>query len=185
MVSTQRPSVEVITGLIKANITNRIALQVASQIDSRTILDMMGAEKLLGKGDMLFLAGDVAKPRRIQGVYISEAEVRNVTDHIRNTRGSEDDTEDIFAGAEASGDGGEGGEAHDNLYDAARELVIETRQASTSFLQRRLGLGYARAARLMDMLEARGVITPGDGAKKRDVLISKDAGNDTPPVQEV
>lgn len=182
VLSTQRPSVEVITGLIKANITSRIALQVASQIDSRTIIDMAGAEKLLGHGDMLYLAGDTGKPKRIQGPYISEQEVKKVVNFIADQYKNVD-FEDIGPALE-QGNGGVKSSAFsidldsaeddmdDDLYEEARETVIEAGKASTSFLQRKLKIGYARAARLVDMLEERGVIGQGDGAKARDVLIS-------------
>ncbi|PJE64369.1 MAG: cell division protein FtsK [Candidatus Ryanbacteria bacterium CG10_big_fil_rev_8_21_14_0_10_43_42] len=176
VVSTQRPSVEVITGLIKANITTRMALQVASQIDSRTILDMAGAEKLLGKGDMLYLSGDTSKPGRVQGVFVSEQEVKRATAYLKNIKeeSDKDFEEDIFTVEQGSGLGRENGEEDDELYEDARILVIESGKASTSFLQRRLRLGYARAARLVDMLEERGVVGPGDGAKPRDVLVRRD-----------
>lgn len=179
VVSTQRPSVEVITGLIKANITSRIALQVASQIDSRTILDMAGAEKLLGKGDMLYLAGDAAKPRRIQGIYVSEPEVKRVTDYLKNLRMSEDrEEENIFAKAEEGATAGDNDASDDDMYEEARALVLETGKASASFFQRRLRVGYARAARLIDILESNGVIGPGDGAKPREVLIGREGAHD-------
>lgn len=179
IVATQRPSVEVITGLIKANITCRMAFQVASQIDSRTILDTSGAEKLLGNGDMLFLAGDSGKPRRIQGAYVSEQEVKRVIDFLREeTSGPEydegilntkiNDSEKEFAGADIE----EGDE--DPLYEDAKALVVEADRASASYLQRRLRIGYARAARLLDLLEASGIIGPGDGAKPREVLMKRD-----------
>lgn len=177
VVSTQRPSVEVITGLIKANITTRIALQVASQIDSRTILDMAGAEKLLGKGDMLYLPGDAAKPRRIQGVFISEEEVKRVTQYLQQLKEASENPEEedlIFNTSEVEGESFEEGKAEDELYEEARELVITAGKASTSLLQRRLRLGYARAARLIDVLEQHGVVGPADGAKPRDILVSKD-----------
>lgn len=177
ILSTQRPSVKVITGLIKANVPARLALQVASQIDSRTILDGSGAEKLLGAGDMLFLSGEMSKPRRIQAPYISESEVKHVVAHIaknsEGTLGSEIDfgeaakvgsgTDAIFA---SMGDE----EEDDDLYPEAKRTVVEAGKASTSYLQRKLGIGYARAARLMDILEQRGVIGPADGAKPRDVI---------------
>jgi DNA segregation ATPase FtsK/SpoIIIE, S-DNA-T family len=174
IVSTQRPSVEVITGLIKANITSRIAFQVASQIDSRTILDMSGAEKLLGSGDMLFLAGDTAKPRRIQGAFVSEHEVKKVVEFLKNEVEEPQYEEGIFGG----GDGSQGalsfddsdGGSDDELYEEAKRVVIEAGKASASYLQRRLKVGYARAARLLDMLEERGLIGPGDGAKPREIL---------------
>ncbi|HEY4477435.1 MAG TPA: DNA translocase FtsK 4TM domain-containing protein [Candidatus Paceibacterota bacterium] len=179
VLSTQRPSVEVITGLIKANITSRIAFQVASQIDSRTILDAAGAEKLLGNGDMLFLAGDVSKPRRVQGAFVSEAEVKRVTEYVRDQETELEYNEDVLtAKADPSRNGGaEGDENADEFYDDAYNIVLETGKASTTFLQRRLSIGYARAARLMDMLEERGVVGPGDGAKPREVFIKKDDPN--------
>lgn len=175
IVATQRPSVEVITGLIKANITSRIALQVASQIDSRTILDAAGAEKLLGNGDMLFLAGDTGRPRRIQGAYVSEVEVKKIVEFLRDELPAAEYDEDIFA-AQAEGeegsdrDDGDGAD-DDALYEEARELVVAAGKASASYLQRRLRVGYSRAARLLDLMEQRGVIGPGDGAKPRDVLV--------------
>ncbi len=179
VVSTQRPSVEVITGLIKANITSRIAFQVASQVDSRTVLDMAGAEKLLGNGDMLFLAGNSAKPRRIQGAYISDQEIRKVTDYLRKARPPEYD-EEISVGRTAqagagSGFGLTGSETDDELYEEAKEVIMQANKASASLLQRRLRVGYARAARLLDMLEERGIVGPADGAKPRDVFIDEGA----------
>lgn len=178
VVSTQRPSVDVITGLIKANISTRIALQAVSQIDSRTILDMAGAEKLLGKGDMLYLPGDAAKPRRIQGVYVSEEEVKRIARYLRSIEGDAEEQaapEDIFTHAPEYLGNALSDDADDQLYEEARTLVIESGKASTSFLQRRLRLGYARAARLIDILEERGIVGPGDGAKPRDVLMSREA----------
>lgn len=186
IVSTQRPSVEVITGLIKANITSRIAFQVASQIDSRTILDMSGADKLLGSGDMLFLAGDTGKPRRIQGVFISEPEVKRVVEFLKNENDEAVDevSADIFteitsASSPESHQGSInfddfGDSSDDELYDEAEKLVIEAGKASASYLQRRLKIGYARAARLLDMLEENGIIGPGEGAKPREILVAKD-----------
>ena len=176
IVATQRPSVEVITGLIKANITSRIAFQVASQIDSRTVLDMAGAEKLLGNGDMLFMAGDTSKPRRIQGAFVSEQEVKKVVSFLREEAEAPEYDEAILAaktGEEGSWDGNDIDEGSDPLYDEARGLVIQAGKASASYLQRRLRVGYARAARLLDILESNGVIGPGDGAKPREVLIKE------------
>ncbi len=182
MIATQRPSVNVITGLIKANIPARIALQVASQIDSRTILDSSGAENLLGAGDMLYLSAEMPKPIRLQSAFISENEVKNVVkflkDHYDGTLGDEinlsnGENKNAFFGGipdDAFTGGGEGGE-EDEKYAEAKELVITTGKASTSYLQRRLGLGYARAARMMDILEENGVVGPPDGAKPRDVLM--------------
>ena len=176
ILSTQRPSVKVITGLIKANIPARVAMQVASQIDSRTILDMGGAEKLLGAGDMLFLSGEMSKPRRIQAPLISETEVKRVVAHI--VRGSEgtlhseiDFSESRMAnGTDAIFSSMVETEEDDELYGQAKQTVIEAGKASTSYLQRKLGVGYARAAKLIDMLEERGVVGPADGAKPRDII---------------
>ena len=179
LLSTQRPSVNVITGLIKANVPSRVALQVASQIDSRTILDQGGAEKLLGAGDMLYLSGDMGKPVRLQSAFISEAEVKKVVDFIAKNNEAEIPI-DLAApapGSSGSGSGPTGSfdgnmddDAEDDMYEAAKAAVIESGKASTSFLQRRLGLGYSRAARIMDTLEAKGVIGPANGAKPRDIF---------------
>ena len=171
VVSTQRPSVEVITGLIKANITSRMTFQVASQVDSRTVLDMAGAEKLLGNGDMLFLAGNTAKPRRVQGAYVSDKEVKKVVDYLRKAREAEYNEEIVV-------DRGPsiktvGSERDDELYEEAKEVIIQAGKASASLLQRRLRIGYARAARLLDILEGQGVVGPADGAKPRKVFIDE------------
>ncbi len=176
VIATQRPSVNVVTGLIKANIATRIAFMVASQIDSRTIIDMAGAEKLLGKGDMLFLPGDGTKPRRIQGTYVSDEEVKKVTDFVKNQREPEYE-EDVTAPSKLTISSGLkfSEDADDELYEEAYDIVVKAGKASTSLLQRRLRIGYARAARLMDLLEERGVIGPPDGAKPREVLIEKDS----------
>ena len=177
ILSTQRPSVNIITGLIKANVPARIAFQVVSQIDSRTILDMSGAEKLLGAGDMLFLSGEMSKPVRIQGAYISENEVKSVVKHLRDSYVDELTDEINFTNRNATGaifstsleeDSFDGDD--DELYEEAKETVIHAGKASTSYLQRKLRIGYARAARLMDMLEERGVIGAGSGAKPREVM---------------
>lgn len=180
ILSTQRPSVNVITGLIKANVPARIALQVASQFDSRTILDAAGAEKLLGAGDMLYISGEMSKPIRLQSPYISENEVKKVVEHlIKNSEDevptsidmeAENPKNNIFESM--LGDGG----SEDDLYEEARETVIRAGKASTSFLQRKLRIGYARAARLMDILEENGVIGQGEGAKPRDVLVRPEGG---------
>jgi len=177
LLSTQRPSVNVITGLIKANVPTRIALQVASQIDSRTILDQGGAETLLGAGDTLYLSADMAKPIRLQSAFITENEVKKVTDFIAKNNEVEIPI-DIEAPApgttsislEGGGGGGFDDGDEDDMYEAARAAVLEAGKASTSYLQRKLRVGYARAARLIDILEERGVIGPGDGAKPREVL---------------
>jgi S-DNA-T family DNA segregation ATPase FtsK/SpoIIIE len=179
VLATQRPSVDVITGIIKANIPARLAFSVASQIDSRTILDQMGAEKLLGKGDMLFSSPDFIKPRRIQGVFVSEEETKAVTDYLRSARQPQYNEEVLaqkvsLGGSRGSGGGGGGeyGEPDDDMFDEAAEAVFRAGKASASMLQRRLRVGYARAARLLDLLEERGIIGPADGARPRDVLIS-------------
>jgi S-DNA-T family DNA segregation ATPase FtsK/SpoIIIE len=177
ILSTQRPSVNVITGLIKANVPSRIALQVASQIDSRTILDMGGAEKLLGAGDMLYLGGEMAQPQRIQSAYITESEVKAVVKYLVDTYANDIPNEINLAGDVAQKNnifeatiGDEKMEEDDDLYEDAKQTVMEAGKASTSYLQRKLGVGYARAARLIDMLEERGIIGPGSGAKPREVL---------------
>jgi S-DNA-T family DNA segregation ATPase FtsK/SpoIIIE len=184
ILSTQRPSVNVVTGLIKANIPTRVALQVASQIDSKTILDMQGAEKLLGAGDMLYLSSDKSQPVRIQSAFISEEEVKSVVDWLKdhyanelNDRAAIDftgksDENDVSAVVGAGGFDSFGNEEEDDeLYEAAKQTVIEAGKGSTSYIQRKLRVGYARAARLMDILEERGVIGPADGSKPRDVLV--------------
>lgn len=182
ILSTQRPSVEVITGLIKANIPSRIALQVASQIDSRTIFDIAGAEKLLGAGDMLYLAGDMSKPLRLQSAFISEREVKEVVKWLVAHYGDELTDEIVMSETDSSGTpiwGDEDNEnADDPLYEDAREIIIESGKASASYLQRRLKVGYARAARLLDMLEERKVIGPGAGAKAREVYESRSSMTD-------
>jgi len=186
IVSTQRPSVEVITGLIKANITARIGFQVASQVDSRTILDMGGAEKLLGSGDMLYLAPDSSKPRRIQSAYVSEEEVNNLVEFIIKQSGVEkgenglaEDLEGFIEGTPPSGgidfEGVDGEE--DELYSDAYDVVVKAKKASASLLQRRLRIGYARAARLLDILEEKGIVGPINGAKPREVFIKEDEEN--------
>ena len=172
ILSTQRPSVNVITGLIKANIPSRIALQVASQIDSRTILDQGGAEKLLGAGDMLFMSGEMSKPVRIQSAFISEDEVKKVVKYLTGEYEDAIPDEIFFSEVneknsifEASLD-----DDDDDLYEEAREMVIKAKKGSSSYLQRKLKVGYARAARLLDMLEERGVVGPSVGSKPREIL---------------
>lgn len=184
LLSTQRPSVNVITGLIKANVPARIALQVASQIDSRTIIDGAGAEKLLGAGDMLYLSGDMGKPVRLQSAFISENEVKKVVDFIAKNNEAEipidiGAVQNAASGTGSTSLGGEGGdeEIDDDMYEAAKAAVMEAGKASTSYIQRKLRVGYSRAARLVDMLEERGVIGPADGAKPREIL---DRGGNAP-----
>jgi DNA segregation ATPase FtsK/SpoIIIE, S-DNA-T family len=175
ILSTQRPSVNVITGLIKANVPTRMALQVASQIDSRTILDQAGAEKLLGAGDMLYASGEMSQPERIQNGYVSEDEVKRVVEYLRKAYEDEipntiELSGSVDKGSSMFSDTLDGDDAGDDLYEDARSTVIESGKASTSYLQRKLGVGYARAAKLIDMLEERGVVGPGNGAKPREVL---------------
>lgn len=171
VVATQRPSVDVITGLIKANIISRIAFAVASQIDSRTILDMAGAEKLLGNGDMLYIGGELGKPKRVQGVMITEREVKAVTDFLKREGQTQYDDSIVNYRPARTGRGAAGSEIDDVLYGEAKEVVVQAGKASASLLQRRLRVGYARAARLLDLLEAEGIIGQAEGAKPRNVLI--------------
>jgi len=181
IISTQRPSVNVITGLIKANVPTRVALQVASQIDSRTILDQAGAEKLLGAGDTLYLGGEMSKPVRLQAAYISESEVKSVVKHLVNEYKDEIMGEINIgpgpeAGSQAAFDAmggaldGDSLDDEDEMYEPAREAVIAAGKASTSYIQRKLGVGYSRAAKLMDLLESHGVIGPANGSKPREVI---------------
>ncbi len=181
VVSTQRPSVEIITGLIKANISSRMALQVASQVDSRTILDMAGAESLLGGGDMLFISAEMSKPRRIQGTYVGEEEVGSVVEFIRRENPA---FEANHLGEEAArslnrprvDDFGEEDGIDDELYEEAVRVVKAAKKASASLLQRRLRIGYARAARLIDIMEERGIVGYAEGAKPRPVFIDEEEG---------
>ncbi len=185
ILSTQRPSVNIITGLIKANIPTRIALKVGSQIDSRTIIDKAGAEKLVGQGDMLFATQEAPDPARIQSPYISETEVKNVVKYLVDNYENEvptevpgiidpkvDDSRNPIFDSKMLEESGGGDD--DDLYEEAREIVMQAGKASTSYIQRKLRVGYARAARLIDLLEERGVIGPGDGAKPRMVIGMED-----------
>ena len=177
IVATQRPSVDVITGLIKANIPTRIAFATASQADSRTILDLSGAEKLLGNGDMLYLSNEFGKPKRIQGSFASDHDINSVIAHVKSQGMAQynDAIVTSSAGAGAGGMiGGGGSDGDDELYNDAVQVVTEAGKASASLLQRRLRIGYARAARLLDILEDNGVIGPADGARPREVYA--DAG---------
>jgi S-DNA-T family DNA segregation ATPase FtsK/SpoIIIE len=171
MVATQRPSVDIITGLIKANFPSRISFQVSSKVDSRTIIDIMGAEKLLGDGDMLFLPPGTSRLQRIHGAFISEKEIRRVTEYVKKqAQPSYDET--ILAAREETAEAPEEDD-YDELYDNAVAIVAETRQASISMLQRRMRVGYNRAARMIERMEREGVVGPSDGVKPRDVLVSK------------
>ena len=182
IVATQRPSVDVVTGLIKANIPSRIALAVSSQVDSRTILDTGGAEKLLGKGDMLYAPIGFPKPVRVQGCFVSDSEIEAVVDFIKNSRDPVVYDKEILdeierqAAADSSGKKGgasDSGDAVDDLFEDAVQCVLEAGQCSTSYLQRRLKVGYARAARLVDEMENRGIVGPPDGSKPREVLVTR------------
>jgi len=176
LLATQRPSVNIITGLIKANITSRIAFAVASQVDSRTILDMAGADTLLGNGDMLYTSAALPKPKRIQGPFVSEQEVKAVVRFIKDQSGSVDYHEEILEKPKAGGSGYAGADDSDEdeeVIQAAIEEITRSHKASASLLQRRLKLGYARAARVLDVLEDRGLIGPADGAKPREIYIQE------------
>lgn len=174
VLATQRPSIDVITGLIKANIPSRIAFMVASKFDSRTILDSVGAEKLLGRGDMLFSAAWDPVPKRLQGAYLAEDEVRAVTDHARTLGEPEYLDEELFFEEEEEAYSGQGGD--DPLMDKALEIVLLAGKASASYLQRRLKIGYNRAARLVEEMEMRGIVGPAQGSKPRDILHVPDGG---------
>lgn len=175
ILATQRPSVDVITGLIKANIPARIAFTVASQVDSRTIIDQMGAEKLLGSGDMLLLTADMPKPKRVQGALITDEETNKVTDFIRKQREPQYDDEVVSQPVQLNGRGGvvaSMDDTDDDMWKDAVGVVVQARKASTSLLQRRLRVGYARAARLIETMEERGIISPADGSRPREVLVN-------------
>lgn len=176
VLATQRPSVDVITGLIKANVPARIAFTVASQIDSRTILDQIGAEKLLGQGDMLILTPSMSKPKRIQGAWVTDEEVVKITDHLRMQSPPQYNDEVVSQPVTLNGKGGVvmdfDGRGDDDMYRDAVRCVIDAGKASASLLQRRLRVGYARAARLIEQMEEQGIIGPADGARPRDVLVS-------------
>lgn len=172
VIATQRPSVDVITGTIKANISSRIAFAVSSQVDSRTIIDMTGAERLIGRGDMLFLPIDAPKPTRIQGCYISEQEVEALVKFLKRQGAPEYTLTPIESGFSTRDD--IESEDEDELFEPAVRLVVMNGHASTSLLQRRFKIGYTRAARLIDMMEQRGIVGPLDGAKPREILISRD-----------
>jgi S-DNA-T family DNA segregation ATPase FtsK/SpoIIIE len=178
LLATQRPSVDVITGLIKANVPARIAFTVASQIDSRTIIDQMGAEKLLGRGDMLLLTSDMAKPKRIQAALIEDGETGKVTDFIRMQRPPAYDNEIISQPVQLGGKGGNvmemggpAGDADEDMFRDAVRVVIENKKASTSLLQRRLRIGYGRASRVIEQMEEQGIIGAADGSRPREVLV--------------
>ena len=192
VIATQRPSVDVITGIIKANIPSRIAFAVSSQVDSRTILDMVGAEKLLGKGDMLFYPSGASKPTRVQGAFISDKEVEKIVDFLKSN-GEVQYSEDILNSIEKNNgtdkelEQADTDDETDPFLNDAIETVVETGQASTSFIQRRFKVGYARAGRIIDQMEERGVISGYEGSKPRQVLMTKERWEElkmTPHVEE-
>ncbi|MDQ3158648.1 MAG: DNA translocase FtsK [bacterium] len=177
ILATQRPSVDVITGLIKANIPARIAFTVASQVDSRTIIDQVGAEKLLGQGDMLLLTSDMPKPVRVQGAFISDPETHKVVEFIKSQREPNYDDEIVSMPVQLNGRGGivmgdGGADMEDDMWKDAIQVVVDARKASTSLLQRRLRVGYARAARLIETMEEHGIVSPADGSRPREVLVN-------------
>ncbi len=188
VLATQRPSVDVITGLIKANVPGRIAFTTQSQVDSRTILDQVGAEKLLGMGDMLMKISELPKPIRIQGAFISDSEIQKITDHVRDQRAPQYDDEIISQPVQIGGNGStvpsDDYDAEDSLYMDAIHVVVESKKASASLLQRRLRVGYSRAARLIEAMEEQGIIGPADGARPREVLISSMADLDGGEAEE-
>jgi hypothetical protein len=177
VLATQRPSVNVITGTIKANMPARIAFSVASGIDSRTILDSLGAEKLLGRGDMLFSNVSLSKPKRLQGALITDQEIKRIVNYIKEKAGAPNYIEEIVERQKVKGMAGVGidgaSDDDDELFEEAKELIINSGKASASYLQRRLSVGYARAARLLDLLEESGIIGPSNGAKPREILVSQ------------
>lgn len=179
VIATQRPSTDVITGLIKANITTRIAFAVGSMTDSRVILDTGGAEKLVGKGDALYMTPETIKPVRIQGCFITEKEIDDLVVHVKS-QGEPNYVDDITKPAKSSS---YDGDFDDDLFDEAMDMVIDTGKASVSYLQRRLRIGYGRAARLMDMLEDKGVVSAQDGSRPREVLVARSEMQPTMPEQ--
>lgn len=171
ILATQRPSVNVVTGIIKANFPARISFKVASQIDSRTVLDVKGAESLIGKGDFLFMRPGDAKAVRGQCCYVSDQEISRVIEHIKK-QATPDYNEAVLKPQAISAGGGDA--SQDEMYDEAVRVVVETNQASVSVLQRRLRLGYSRAARIIDMMEQNGIVGPYAGSKARDILVDRE-----------
>ncbi len=178
MLATQRPSVDVVTGLIKANLPARISLQVTSRVDSRTILDSIGAERLLGAGDMLFMPPGTARLRRLHGPFVSETEIRKICDFLR-AQGSPDYQMEILETSATGGDdSSHSGDQRDELYDEALRIVLDSGQASISMIQRRLRIGYNRSARMVEQMEREGIVTPADGARPREVRMRPDLPGD-------
>ena len=170
ILATQRPSVDVITGVIKANFPSRIAFQVSSQVDSRTIIDIGGAETLLGKGDMLFKSARARMCERIQATFLSDEEVQNIVDDLKK-KGSPQYIEDIFAVGENTDKNTSYQEVEDEYFNEALEIIMKDKKVSASYLQRKLKIGYNRAARIIELMEEKGIISPADGAKPRKILI--------------
>ena len=170
ILATQRPSVDVITGVIKANFPSRISFRVSSKVDSRTILDSNGAEMLLGKGDMLFMPPGSARLLRVHGAFVSDGEVQRLVNYLKNQQRPSYNQEILAAGPEAQD---EFESETDDMYDEAVRVVLETGTASVSHLQRRLRLGYSRAARLVDVMEMNGIVGPSQGAKGREILVDR------------
>lgn len=189
VLATQRPSVDVITGLIKANIPARIGFTVASQVDSRTILDQVGAEKLLGQGDMLLLTASMGKPKRIQGAWVTDDEVNRISDHLRMQSAPQYNNEVVAQPVQLNGKGGVvmdfDGAGGDDMFKDAVRVVLEGRKASTSYLQLRLRIGYSRAARIIAEMEEQGIIGPADGSRPREVLISSMDDLDNRSAEEI
>ncbi len=187
MLATQRPSVNVITGLIKANITSRCAFNTASLVDSRTIIDMSGAEKLLGRGDMLYLSADTSKPKRLQGAFVTEEEVSRVAKYLKSKAKAEYEEEVVskqsvnFMPSESNHSADED---EDELIPEAKDVIMKAKKASASLLQRRLRIGYARAARILDILEEQGFIGPSNGAKPREILMDLDEYEESMQAEE-
>ena len=182
MLATQRPSVDVVTGLIKANLPARISLQVTSRVDSRTILDSIGAERLLGAGDMLFMPPGTAQLHRLHGPFVSETEIRKICDFLRAQGSPDYQMEILESSATGADDSSYSGDQRDELYDEALRIVLDTGQASISMIQRRLRIGYNRSARMVEQMEREGIVTPADGARPREVRVRPDLpGQPRPP----
>ena len=178
ILATQRPSVDVITGLIKANVPSRISFAVSSGVDSRTILDQVGAEKLLGRGDMLYLPIGAAKPERVQGAYISVEEVEKVVAWVKDQQEADYNESMMPQKGEEQSDNSSNDEPEDEFYEEAVKLVTKQQSASVSMLQRRFRIGYNRAARIIDEMEAKGIVGPSEGSKPRQVLVQPKMEND-------
>ena len=171
VIATQRPSTDVITGLIKANMPTRLSFRLSSQIDSRTILDRPGAERLLGQGDMLFVPPGQNEPIRLQGAFMDDAELTSITDFLREQGKPVYRNEILIDPEEAMAAEGNGDEDQDPLFEEALLIIRSSKTASASYLQRRLQIGYNRAARLIESMEAKGIVGPADGARPREILI--------------